>query len=74
VVVANHVEGNKSGMRIGIIGTGYVGLIVGAVLASNGNAVVGYDVDHDKIEALNRGEVGLHEPGPEALVLSLVHI
>ncbi len=50
-------------MRIGVVGTGYVGLVVGTCLAENGNAVVCVDNDQAKIAALCRGEVPIYEPG-----------
>lgn len=55
-------------MKVGIIGTGYVGLIIGASLASSGNHVVSHDIDEDKVAALSRGEVQLYEPGLQRLV------
>ena len=55
-------------MRVTIFGSGYVGLVTGACLADAGNHVVCVDVDADKIERLNRGEVPIHEPGLEALI------
>ena len=45
-------------MKVSIIGTGYVGLVTGACLAEVGNHVLCLDVDHRKIEMLNRGEAG----------------
>ncbi len=55
-------------MRIGVVGTGYVGLVVGTCLAENGNAVVCVDNDQAKIAALCRGEVPIYEPGLEEMI------
>ena len=55
-------------MRIGIFGTGYVGLVTGACLAEVGNHVVCMDIDQDKVDALNLGEIPIFEPGLEGLV------
>ncbi len=55
-------------MNIAVIGSGYVGLVVGACLAETGNDVICADIDRDKIDALNRGRVPIYEPGLEPLV------
>ncbi len=55
-------------MRVTIFGSGYVGLVTGACLADAGNHVICVDVDQNKIERLNAGEVPIHEPGLDALI------
>ena len=42
-------------MKIAVVGTGYVGLVVGACLAENGNDVVCVDKDQSKIAMLGAG-------------------
>ena len=49
--------------RLGIFGAGYVGLVTGACLAELGHDVVVRDVVPEKVEALERGEVPIYEPG-----------
>ncbi|HEX6598693.1 MAG TPA: UDP-glucose/GDP-mannose dehydrogenase family protein [Gemmatimonadaceae bacterium] len=50
-------------MNITVVGTGYVGLVVGACLAETGNTVVGADVDAGKIERLRENVLPIYEPG-----------
>ena len=56
-------------MKIAVVGTGYVGLVVGACLAENGNEVVCVDSDEAKIRALEEGRIPIYEPGLDELVL-----
>ncbi len=56
-------------MKIAVVGTGYVGLVVGASLAENGNDVICVDNDVAKIRTLKRGKVPIYEPGLSDLVL-----
>ncbi|HYG54456.1 MAG TPA: UDP-glucose/GDP-mannose dehydrogenase family protein [Burkholderiales bacterium] len=55
-------------MNVTVIGTGYVGLVTGACLADAGNHVLCLDVDEAKIDALNKGQVPIFEPGLEPIV------
>ena len=54
-------------MKVGIIGTGYVGLPTGVGLAELGNEVVCIDKDENKINMLNSGQLTLFEGGLEGL-------
>jgi UDPglucose 6-dehydrogenase len=54
--------------RIGIFGAGYVGLVTGACFAELGHEVTVRDVLPEKIDALCRGDVPIHEPGLDELV------
>jgi UDPglucose 6-dehydrogenase len=56
-------------MNVAVVGTGYVGLVVGACLAEAGNDVVCADVDDAKIAKLSRNEIPIYEPGLEPLVV-----
>ena len=55
-------------MKITVIGSGYVGLVVGSCLADTGNEVECVDIDQQKISQLSRGEVPFYEPGLTAVV------
>ena len=56
-------------MKVAVVGTGYVGLVVGACLAETGNDVVCADVDAAKIASLKANKLPIYEPGLEPIVL-----
>ncbi len=55
-------------MRIAVVGTGYVGLVLGTCLADSGNDVVCIEKDKEKLRLLEGGQVPIYEPGLEELV------
>ncbi|MFV1985922.1 MAG: UDP-glucose/GDP-mannose dehydrogenase family protein [Gemmatimonadota bacterium] len=55
-------------MVVTVVGTGYVGLVVGSCLAEAGNHVTCADIDESKIVLLNSGEVPIYEPGLDRLI------
>ncbi|KRE17866.1 UDP-glucose 6-dehydrogenase [Bosea sp. Root381] len=59
-------------MRVTMIGSGYVGLVSGACFADFGHVVTCVDTDAAKIDALNRGEIPIFEPGLDDLVATNV--
>lgn len=56
-------------MKVCVVGTGYVGLVVGACFAETGNDVYCADVDAGKIAGLQANRLPIYEPGLEPLVV-----
>lgn len=50
-------------MKIGVIGTGYVGLVTGTCFADSGNQVSCVDINAEKVEQMRGGKVPIYEPG-----------
>jgi UDPglucose 6-dehydrogenase len=55
-------------VQIAIVGTGYVGLVVGACLAETGHNVICADADERKIGLLHDNRIPIYEPGLQDLV------
>jgi UDPglucose 6-dehydrogenase len=56
-------------MKITVVGSGYVGLVLGACLAENGNTVACVDKDEAKLTMLKSGKMPIYEPGLEEMVV-----
>ena len=55
-------------MNVAVVGTGYVGLVVGACLAETGNSVICADLDRAKIDGLKKNVLPIYEPALDSLV------
>ncbi len=60
-------------MNVTIFGSGYVGLVTGALLSDVGNNVLCVDIDETKVESLKQGVVPIHEPGLEDILVRNLH-
>ena len=56
------------GFKVGVVGTGYVGLVTGACLSHLGHRVVCVDKDEARLRELEGGHIPFYEPGLEELV------
>lgn len=66
--------GNRDGIRVGVVGVGYVGLTTAVCLAERGIDTVAADLDLAKLDRLNDGFATIDEPGlQEALRDGLDH-
>lgn len=54
--------------NIGVVGTGYVGIVSGSTFAETGNKVLCIDIDAEKVEKMKKGESPIYEPGLEHMM------
>src|SRR5215203_6061807 len=54
--------------NLGVVGSGYVGLVTGACLAHLGHRVTCVDKDEERVSGLKSGRMPVYEPGLEELV------
>ncbi len=54
-------------MNLTVVGTGYVGLVTGVGFANLGNSVICLDIDKEKIDTLENGQLTIYEPGLQEL-------
>ena len=59
-------------MKVGVIGSGYVGLVSGVCLASKGHHVTCYDNNNNVVDSLNNGIPTIHETGLQQLLISVI--
>jgi len=59
---------SATSIRLGVVGTGYVGLTTGACFAHIGHHVVCGDIDQRKVDLLNDGQIPIVEDGLEQIV------
>ena len=59
------MSASASAIRLGVVGTGYVGLTTGACFAHLGHHVVCGDIDQRKVDLLNDGHIPIVEAGLE---------
>ncbi|MBM3194593.1 MAG: UDP-glucose/GDP-mannose dehydrogenase family protein [Chlamydiae bacterium] len=69
LVYGAHPRQTSTSAPITVIGTGYVGLVLGACLADLGHTVTCCDVDQNKIEMLSKGVIPIYEAGLHEIVL-----
>ena len=56
------------GMKICVVGTGYVGLVVGTCLADFGHNITCVDKEQAKVDLLNSGGIPIYEPGLDDVI------
>jgi UDPglucose 6-dehydrogenase len=58
------IKGRKhGGMKVSVVGLGYLGVTHAVALANLGHEVVGYDIDQARVKSLSVGQIPFYEPG-----------
>ena len=57
-------------MKIAVVGTGYVGLVTGTCFAETGNTVTCIDINVEKVQQMQQGNIPIFEPGLNVLFIS----
>lgn len=70
--ISGEIIAMNSEIKITITGTGFVGLVTGAVFADKGFNVVALDIDQQKVDTVNRGETFFFEPNLPPLVQRVI--
>ncbi|MEY4731170.1 MAG: hypothetical protein RL681_116 [Candidatus Parcubacteria bacterium] len=58
----------KKRVSVGVVGFGYIGSVIGTVLASRGFRTIGVDTNKELVASINSGNPIIHEPGLQALI------
>src|SRR4051812_26156541 len=64
--------GKKKTLTVAVVGFGYIGTCIGAVLADRGLRVHGIDVRRGVVDAINSGATVINEPGLSAMIKRVV--
>ena len=67
-------KNNQLDIKVAIVGAGYIGSVLAAVLAENGAEVIALDINENIVEKINLGKSPVEEPGLEDLIFKNVKV
>ena len=67
-------KNNPLNIKVAIVGAGYIGSVLAAVLAENGAEVIALDINENIVEKINLGKSPVEEPGLEDLIFKNVKV